>query len=149
MRVQLKILDARIGSLWPLPNYATTDSAGVDLRACIDAELSIEAGETRMISSGIAAYLADPNYAALILPRSGLGAKGLVLGNLVGLIDADYQGPITMACWNRSGTAIRIQPGDRIAQLVVVPIARAQFELVDDFVATERGSGGYGHTGLG
>lgn len=149
MNVQLKILDARIGTLWPLPNYATADSAGVDLRACIEQPVTIASGETRMISSGIAAYLADANFAALVLPRSGLGAKGLVLGNLVGLIDADYQGAITMACWNRSAVAIEIQPGDRIAQLVVVPIARAKFELVQDFVATERGSGGYGHTGLG
>lgn len=148
MKVQLKILDERIGSLWPLPTYATADSAGVDLRACIDEAIILAPGETRMVSSGIAAYLADANYAALILPRSGLGAKGLVLGNLVGLIDADYQGPITMACWNRSSVAIDIQPGDRIAQLVVVPIARAQFEVVHDFVATVRGSGGYGHTGL-
>ena len=149
MRVQLKILDGRIGSLWPLPTYATPESAGIDLRACIDEQISIGPGETRMVSAGIAAYLADPNFAALILPRSGLGAKGLVLGNLVGLIDADYQGPITMACWNRASTPIAIQPGDRIAQLVVVPIARAHFELVQDFVATQRGSGGYGHTGLG
>lgn len=149
LRVQLKILDARIGTLWPLPNYATVDSAGIDLRACIDEQISIGPGETRMVSSGIAAYLADANFAALVLPRSGLGAKGLVLGNLVGLIDADYQGAITMACWNRASAPITIQPGDRIAQLVVVPIARAHFELVQEFVATQRGSGGYGHTGLG
>lgn len=147
MQVQLKILDARIGSLWPLPNYATAGSAGVDLRACLEHAIRIEPGETRMISSGIAAYLADPNFAALVLPRSGLGARGLVLGNLVGLIDSDYQGAITMACWNRSDAPLTIEPGDRIAQLVIVPVVQAYFEIVEDFVASERGSGGYGHTG--
>ena len=146
--LQLKILDARIGTLWPLPSYATIASAGMDLRACIAQELTLAPGDTAMVSAGIAVYLNDANFAAVLLPRSGLGAKGLVLGNLVGLIDADYQGPINMACWNRSSTAFTIQPGDRVAQLVVLPIARVTFQIVDEFVATERGNGGYGHTGV-
>ena len=146
--LQLKILDARIGTLWPLPNYATAASAGMDLRACIEQELTLAPGETSMVSAGIAVYLSDANFAAVLLPRSGLGAKGLVLGNLVGLIDADYQGPINMACWNRSNAAFTIQPGDRVAQLVVLPIARVAFQIVDDFAATERAGGGYGHTGV-
>ena len=147
--LQLKILDPRIGTVWPLPGYATAASAGMDLRACIAQELTLAPGETTMVSAGIAVYLNDANYAAVLLPRSGLGAKGLVLGNLVGLIDADYQGSITMACWNRSSTAFTIQPGDRVAQLVVLPITRVAFEIVDDFVATDRAAGGYGHTGVG
>jgi dUTP pyrophosphatase len=147
MKIQLKILDARIGGEWPLPQYATADSAGMDLRACLDHAIELAPGETRMVSAGIAVFVADPNYAAILLPRSGMGAKGLVLGNLVGLIDADYQGPITMALWNRSSASLSIAPGDRVAQLVLIPIARAQFELVESFVATERGGGGYGHTG--
>ena len=146
--VALKILDARLGTIWPLPSYATDASAGLDLRACIDSDIQLAPGETRMISAGISIYLADPNYAAMILPRSGLGAKGLVLGNLVGLIDADYQGPLLMACWNRSAAVLDIAPGDRIAQLIIVPIARARFTIVEHFDATTRGSGGYGHTGL-
>jgi len=146
--VALKILDARLGQLWPLPEYATDASAGLDMRACLDGEIQLAPGETRMISAGISIYLADPNYAAMLLPRSGLGAKGLVLGNLVGLIDADYQGPLLMACWNRSAAPISIAPGDRIAQLIIVPIARARFRIVEQFDATVRGSGGYGHTGL-
>ncbi len=146
--LQLKILDSRIGTLWPLPSYATVASAGMDLRACISQELTLAPNETALVSAGIAVYLNDANFAAVLLPRSGLGAKGLVLGNLVGLIDADYQGPINMACWNRSSTAFTIQPGDRVAQLVVLPIARVAFQIVDDFVATERGGGGYGHTGV-
>jgi len=146
--LQLKILDPRIGTQWPLPGYATVASAGMDLRACIAQELTLAPGETAMVSAGIAIYLNDANFAAVLLPRSGLGAKGLVLGNLVGLIDADYQGPINMACWNRSNTAFTIQPGDRVAQLVVLPIARVAFQIVDDFVATERAAGGYGHTGV-
>ena len=146
--LQLKILDVRIGTLWPVPSYATAASAGLDLRACIAQELTLAPGETAMVGAGIAVYLSDPNFAAVILPRSGLGAKGLVLGNLVGLIDADYQGPITLACWNRSTAALTMQPGDRVAQLVVLPIARVVFQIVDDFVATERASGGYGHTGV-
>jgi dUTP pyrophosphatase len=147
MKLQLKVLDSRIGALWPLPGFATPDSAGLDLRACVDAPITLAPGEVRMVSAGIAIYLADANYAAVLLPRSGLGAKGLVLGNLVGLIDADYQGPITMALWNRSSVEIAIAPGDRVAQLVVLPIARPSFELVESFVASTRGAGGYGHTG--
>ena len=146
--LQLKILDPRIGTLWPLPSYATIASAGMDLRACIAQDLTLAPGETAMVSAGISIYLNDANFAAVLLPRSGLGAKGLVLGNLVGLIDADYQGPINMACWNRASSAFTIQPGDRVAQLVVSPIARVKFEIVDDFVASKRASGGYGHTGV-
>jgi dUTP pyrophosphatase len=146
--LQLIILDARIGTLWPLPSYATPESAGMDLRACVDTPLELAPGQTAMVSAGIAIYLHDANLAAVILPRSGLGAKGLVLGNLVGLIDADYQGPITLACWNRSNAPFTIAPGDRVAQLMVLPIARVGFVVVDNFIATERGSGGYGHTGL-
>jgi dUTP pyrophosphatase len=146
--IELKILDPRLGSTWPLPSYATEASAGLDMRACLDVDITLAPGETRMISAGISIYLADADYAAILLPRSGLGAKGLVLGNLVGLIDADYQGPLIMACWNRSTEMIAIAPGDRIAQLIIVPIARAQFKVVEQFAASERGSGGYGHTGL-
>jgi dUTP pyrophosphatase len=146
--VQLKILDARLGAEWPLPNYATAQSAGMDLRACMDEELVLRPGVTHMVSSGIAIYINDPGYAALVLPRSGLGARGLVLGNLVGLIDADYQGPLMMACWNRSQADLSIQPGDRIAQLMLVPIARMRFEQVAEFQTSARGAGGYGHTGL-
>jgi dUTP pyrophosphatase len=146
--IQMRVLDARLGAEWPLPAHATDGSAGVDLRACIDAPVTLVPGQTHMISSGLAIHLADSNFAAMLLPRSGLGAKGLVLGNLVGLIDSDYQGPIVMACWNRSGEAITISPGDRIAQLIIVPVVRAQFVLVDAFEQTARGAGGYGHTGL-
>lgn len=145
--VKFKILDARIGSEWPLPNYATAMSAGMDLRACLDAPLQLEPGQTVMVSSGIAVFLDDPDFAGVVLPRSGLGVKGLVLGNLVGLIDADYQGPITMACWNRAQQTLSIQPGERIAQFVVLPIARARFVQVTEFNASARGAGGYGHTG--
>jgi dUTP pyrophosphatase len=148
INVQIKRLDARLGSEWPLPDYATQASAGMDMRACLEQPLELAPGQTAMISAGIAMYLADPNYAAILLPRSGLGAKGLVLGNLVGLIDADYQGPRTMAVWNRSTNVMRIEPGDRIAQLVILPIARAKFEWTEQFEATARGEGGYGHTGV-
>lgn len=146
--IQLKILDARIGKEFPLPKYETADAAGLDLRACIDAPLTIEPGQTHLIPTGLSIYIADPHIAAVILPRSGLGHKhGLVLGNLVGLIDADYQGPLMVSCWNRGNTAYTIQPGDRIAQLVFLPIVRTQFEIVDNFTATERGAGGFGHSG--
>jgi dUTP pyrophosphatase len=148
MRIQLKILDPRIGGEWPLPQHATAMSAGMDLRACLQETICLQPGETRMVSAGIAVFVADPNYAAVLLPRSGMGAKGLVLGNLVGLIDADYQGPITMALWNRTEQAINIAPGERVAQLVLIPIARAEFDVVESFLATERGTGGYGHTGV-
>jgi dUTP pyrophosphatase len=148
MQIALKILDARLGRDWPLPAHATAGSAGMDLRACIDAPVQLDPGQTSMISAGIAIYIANPGYAAIILPRSGLGAKGLVLGNLVGLIDSDYQGAITMACWNRAAEPFTISPGDRIAQLVILPVTQAQFVLVDSFEVSSRGDGGYGHTGL-
>jgi dUTP pyrophosphatase len=146
--VDLRVLDARIGSSFPLPQYATAGAAGIDLRACIDAELVLAPGACAMISTGIAIHIADPGYAAVVLPRSGLGHKhGIVLGNLVGLIDADYQGPLLISCWNRSNEPYTITPGDRIAQLVIVPVARAEFRLVDAFEPSTRGAGGFGHTG--
>lgn len=146
--VQLKILDARIGTTFPLPRYETQDSAGLDLRACLNEALTIQPGETHLLPTGISIYIANPYLAAVILPRSGLGHKhGLVLGNLVGLIDADYQGPLMVSCWNRGHEPYTIQPGDRIAQLVFLPIARAQFSLVDEFASTTRGTGGFGHSG--
>ena len=147
-RVQLRILDPRIGTEYPLPQYATEGSAGVDLRAMLDAAIELKPGEAQLIPSGIAVYLADPNYAAIVLPRSGLGHKhGIVLGNLVGLIDSDYQGQLFVSCWNRGQTAFTINPGERIAQLVVVPVAQVQFEVVNEFVATQRGEGGFGSSG--
>ncbi len=146
--IQLKILDTRIGTAFPLPHYETRDSAGLDLRACIEEPLTIQPGETHLISSGIAIYIGDPNLAAVILPRSGLGHKhGIVMGNLVGLIDADYQGALMISCWNRGSHDYIIMPGDRIAQLVFLPIARIHFDLVDEFQATARGEGGFGHSG--
>lgn len=147
-RVQLRILDPRIGKEFPLPQYATEGSAGVDLRAMIDAPIDMQPGDTQLIPSGIAIYLADAGYAAVVLPRSGLGHKhGIVLGNLVGLIDSDYQGQLFVSVWNRGQTAFTINPGERIAQLVVVPVAQVQFEVVDEFVATQRGAGGFGSSG--
>jgi dUTP pyrophosphatase len=146
--VEVKILDARIGGEFPLPERATPGSAGMDLRACLDAPLELAPGATALISSGIAIHIGDPGYAALVLPRSGLGHKhGVVLGNLVGLIDADYQGPLMISCWNRASAPFTITPGERIAQLVVVPVAQAQFRVVDAFVDSARGAGGFGHTG--
>lgn len=146
--VQLKILDARIGTEFPLPRYETKDSAGMDLRACIDVPLTIEPGTTHLIPTGISIYIGDSNLCATILPRSGLGHKqGIVLGNLVGLIDADYQGPLMISCWNRGQNSYTIAPGDRIAQLVFLPIVRVQFELVGEFLSTARGAGGFGHSG--
>lgn len=146
--IQVKVLDARIGKAFPLPRYETTDAAGLDLRACLDTSLTIEPGQTHLIPTGISIYIGNPHIAAVILPRSGLGHKhGLVLGNLVGLIDADYQGPLMVSCWNRGQTAYTIEPGDRIAQLVFLPIVRAQFEVVSEFAASERGAGGFGHSG--
>lgn len=146
--IQLKILDKRIGSQYPLPRYETAGACGLDLRALIEDKLTIEAGETAFISTGIAIYIADPTMAAMILPRSGLGHKhGIVLGNLVGLIDSDYQGPLMVSCWNRSRSAYQIEPGDRIAQLVFVPMIRAQFDVVHEFNASQRGTGGFGHSG--
>lgn len=146
--VQLKIMDNRIGKTIPLPTYATDGSAGLDLRACIDEPIRLAPGDTQLIPTGIAIHIADKHMAAVILPRSGLGHKhGVVLGNLVGLIDSDYQGPLMISCWNRSQTAYQIEPGDRIAQLVVVPILRAEFTVVSEFSESERGAGGFGHTG--
>jgi dUTP pyrophosphatase len=149
-RLQIRVLDPRIGSEYPVPQYATSGSAGVDLRACIDASLELKPGDTQLIPSGIAIYLQDPAYAAIVLPRSGLGHKhGIVLGNLVGLIDSDYQGQIFVSCWNRGQTTFTIQPGERIAQLVVVPVVQVEFDVVNEFVATERGAGGFGSSGRG
>jgi dUTP pyrophosphatase len=149
-RLQIRVLDPRIGRDYPLPQYATSGSAGVDLRACVDAPLELKPGDTQLIPSGIAIYLQDPGYAAIVLPRSGLGHKhGIVLGNLVGLIDSDYQGQIFVSCWNRGQTAFTIQPGERIAQLVVVPVLQVEFDVVNEFVATERGAGGFGSSGRG
>lgn len=146
--IQLKILDTRIGKEFPLPRYETSDAAGLDLRACLEKSLIISPGQTHLIPTGISIYIGNPNMTAIILPRSGLGHKhGLVLGNLVGLIDADYQGPLMVSCWNRGQSDYTIEPGDRIAQLVFLPIVRTQFEVVDDFVETGRGTGGFGHSG--
>lgn len=146
--VQLKILDPRIGTTFPMPRYETADSAGMDLRACVDEALTIAPNQTVLIPTGLSIYIGDSNLAAVILPRSGLGHKhGIVLGNLVGLIDADYQGPLMISCWNRSEAAFTIQPGDRIAQLVFLPIVRAHFSLVNEFHASARGEQGFGHTG--
>lgn len=146
--IQVKILDERIGTEFPLPRYETQDAAGLDLRACLNEALTIQPGETHLLPTGISIYIGDAHTAAVILPRSGLGHKhGLVLGNLVGLIDADYQGPLMVSCWNRGQAAYTVTPGDRIAQLVFLPIVRAQFEVVQEYKATERGTGGFGHSG--
>ena len=146
--IQLKVLDPRIGREFPLPRYETEGAAGLDLRACIDAPARIAPGETLLVSSGIAIHIADPGLAAVALPRSGLGHKhGIVLGNLVGLIDSDYQGPIGISVWNRGDEPFTIEPGDRIAQLVFLSIARARFEVVGAFAETDRGEGGFGHSG--
>jgi dUTP pyrophosphatase len=146
--LKVRILDARIGRELPLPAYATGGSAGLDLRACIDAPLELTPGRTELISTGLAIHLEDPGLAAVILPRSGLGHKhGVVLGNLVGLIDSDYQGPLMVSCWNRGGQPYTIQPGERIAQLVVVPVVQVQLTVVSEFDATHRGAGGFGHSG--
>jgi dUTP pyrophosphatase len=146
MDLDLKILDPRMAD--QLPAYATPGSAGLDLRACIDAPLQLGPNQWHLVPTGIAIWIKDPGYAALILPRSGLGHKhGIVLGNLVGLIDSDYQGQLMVSCWNRSDTAFALQPMERLAQLVIVPVAQARFKVVSDFPATERGQGGYGSTG--
>jgi len=147
-RLQIRILDPRIGSEYPLPHYATAGSAGVDLRACIAAPLELRPGATELIPSGIAIHLEDPGYAAVVLPRSGLGHKhGIVLGNLVGLIDSDYQGQVMVSCWNRGVTAFTIQPGERIAQMVIVPVLQVEIEVVSDFVSSQRGADGFGSSG--
>lgn len=148
MKLQVKVLNDRIGKDFPLPSYATAGSAGLDLRACLSEPLTLEPGQTTLIGTGLAIYIADPAYAGLVLPRSGLGHKhGIVLGNLVGLIDSDYQGELMLSCWNRGNTAFTIQPGERLAQYVLVPVLQAELEVVDDFHATERGAGGFGHSG--
>jgi dUTP pyrophosphatase len=146
--VQIKVLDPRLGTEFPLPDYATAGSAGMDLRACVDGTFIIQPGETRLIPTGFAMHMQDTDLAAVILPRSGLGHKhGIVLGNLVGLIDSDYQGQVFVSCWNRSDTPFSIEPGARIAQLVFLPVIQAHWERVDDFESSDRGGGGFGHTG--
>jgi dUTP pyrophosphatase len=146
--LRVRVLDARIGREWPLPAYATAGSAGLDLRACVESPLVLEPGRAELIPTGLSIWLEDPGLAAVILPRSGLGHKhGLVLGNLVGLIDSDYQGPLMVSAWNRGSMAYTIQPGERIAQLVVVPVVQVELEVVDVFVASERGAGGFGSSG--
>lgn len=147
-KIQLKLLDPRLGDTIELPNYATSGSAGLDLRACLDEDISIAAGETILIPTGLAIHIDDPSFAAVLLPRSGLGHKhGIVLGNLVGLIDSDYQGQVFVSCWNRSQNAFDIAIGERIAQMVFVPVVQVGFEQVEEFSSSERGSGGFGHTG--
>ena len=146
--IELKILDPRIGDSIPLPQYTTDGSAGLDMRACIDEPLSVAPGETVLVPTGLAIHVADPSLAAVLLPRSGLGHKhGLVLGNLVGLIDSDYQGQVFISCWNRSSKSYEVQPAERIAQMVFVPVEQVEFSVVDEFATTDRGAGGFGHTG--
>lgn len=147
-RIQAQILDSRLGTEFPLPEYATKGSAGLDLRAMLNEELQLEPGQTVLIPTGLAIYIEDPSLAAMILPRSGLGHKhGIVLGNLVGLIDSDYQGQLQISCWNRGSSSFTITPGDRIAQLVLVPVIQAQLDITDNFMESERAAGGFGHTG--
>ena len=146
--IELKILDPKIGKSIPLPQIATEGSAGMDMRACIDTELKVSPGDTVLVPTGIAMHIADNNLAAVLLPRSGLGHKhGLVLGNLTGLIDSDYQGQIFISCWNRGEKAYKINPGDRIAQMVFIPVEQVKFEVVEDFKESDRGEGGFGHSG--
>jgi dUTP pyrophosphatase len=146
--IKLKILDPRLGTEFPLPEYATEGSAGVDMRACVEAPIDVAPGETVLIPTGMAIHIGDPSLAAVLLPRSGLGHKhGIVLGNLVGLIDSDYQGQVFVSCWNRGDTTFTVQPGERLAQMVLVPVVHARFEVVDDFESTKRGAGGFGHSG--
>lgn len=147
--IELKILDSRLGTEFPLPDYATASSAGMDLRALCEQAITLQPDEAQLIPTGMAIHIGDPNLCAVLLPRSGLGHKnGIVLGNLVGLIDADYQGPLMVSIWNRGNTAFTIQPGDRIAQLVLLPIVRARFRQVAEFEQSARGGGGFGHTGV-
>ncbi|HAK36058.1 MAG TPA: dUTP diphosphatase [Pantoea sp.] len=147
-KIDVKILDARVGAEFPLPTYATSGSAGLDLRACLDSALEITPGMTTLVPTGLAIHIGDPSLAAVILPRSGLGHKhGIVLGNLVGLIDSDYQGQLMVSVWNRGQQSFTLQPGDRLAQLVFVPVVQAEFNLVEDFDASARGEGGFGHSG--
>ncbi|WLD58322.1 dUTP diphosphatase [Salinispirillum sp. LH 10-3-1] len=146
--VQIKIVDPRLGDSIPLPTYATEGSAGLDLRACLERPLTLEPGQTELIPTGLAMYVANPQYAAMILPRSGLGHKhGIVLGNLVGLIDSDYQGQLMVSCWNRGQEPFTIEVGERIAQLVIVPVLQPDFDIVSEFTLSQRGAGGFGHTG--
>jgi dUTP pyrophosphatase len=146
--LKVRILDARLGREFPLPTYATQGSAGLDLRACLDAPLVLAAGQAELIATGLAIHVADPGLAAVILPRSGLGHKhGIVLGNLVGLIDSDYQGQLMVSCWNRGREPFTIKAGERIAQLIVVPVVQVELEVVDDFEQSARGAGGFGHSG--
>lgn len=148
LNIQLKIIDKRLGNEYPLPQYATSGSAGLDLRACLDSALVLQPNQTELIPSGIAIHIDNSGYAAIILPRSGIGHKhGIVLGNLVGLIDSDYQGQILLSCWNRGQQEFTIKPGERIAQLVVVPVLQAHFTVVSEFEISDRGEGGFGHTG--
>jgi len=147
-KIQLKILDSRLGDTIELPDYATSGSAGLDLRACLDDNITISPGETVLIPTGLAIHIDDPSLASVLLPRSGLGHKhGIVLGNLVGLIDSDYQGQVFVSCWNRSQTPFEVVVGERIAQMVFVPVVQVAFEQVDEFTSSERGTGGFGHTG--
>ena len=148
--LQVKILNAKIGKDIPMPSYSTPGSAGMDLRACLEESIDLAPAETSLIPTGVAIFVADPRYAALILPRSGLGHKhGIVLGNLVGLIDSDYQGELMISAWNRGSSNFTIEPGDRIAQLIVVPVQQVEFSIVSEFLSTERGTGGFGSSGLG
>ena len=147
-KIQLKILDPRLGNEFPLPHYATDGSAGMDMRACLDGPLELAPGDTHLIPTGLAIHVADTGLAAILLPRSGLGHKhGIVLGNLVGLIDSDYQGQVFVSCWNRGAKPFIVEPGERVAQMVIVPVVRAEFDIVEDFDTSERGAGGFGHTG--
>ena len=146
--IELKILDPRIGESIPLPHFATAGSAGMDMRACIDAAITVAPGETVLVPTGLAIHVADPSLAAVLLPRSGLGHKhGLVLGNLTGLIDSDYQGQVFISCWNRGSKSYEVQPAERIAQMVFVPVEQVELKVVEEFAASERGAGGFGHSG--
>ncbi|WP_257266370.1 dUTP diphosphatase [Endozoicomonas sp. ONNA2] len=146
--LKTRILDPRLGTEFPLPEYATQGSAGIDLRACLDQPMTLEPGQTQLLPTGMAIHIEDPSMAAMILPRSGLGHKhGIVLGNLVGLIDSDYQGQLMVSCWNRGNTTFTVQPGERIAQLILVPVVQARLEIVASFDESDRGAGGFGHSG--
>ncbi len=147
-QLQVKLLDPRIGQQIPMPEYATDGSAGMDLRACIDQAILLSPGQTELIPTGLSIYIENPNYAAMLLPRSGLGhKKGIVLGNLVGLIDSDYQGQLMVSCWNRGNSDYLIEVGERIAQMIIVPVIQTEFKVVDEFQTSQRGAGGFGHTG--
>ena len=147
-KIQLRVLDERLGEEFPMPHYATDGAAGMDMRACVEAATEIAPGETHLIPTGLAMHIEEPGLAAMLLPRSGLGHKhGIVLGNLVGLIDSDYQGQVFVSVWNRGKESFTEQPGERIAQMVIVPVVHAEFEVVEEFTASERGEGGFGHTG--